>query len=77
MSDLTSLARWIILAGLLLSVLGGLLWILGRSGLPLGRLPGDFRFETGNITCFIPIATSIVLSLVLTLIINLLARWLK
>ena len=77
MSDLSTLARWIILAGLALTAVGGLLWLLGRSGLPLGRLPGDFRFEMGNISCFVPLATSLFLSLALTLILNLLVRLFK
>lgn len=77
MPDLNTLARWIIIAGLSLAAVGGLLWLLGRSGLPLGRLPGDIRFQRGNFTCFMPIATSLLLSLVLTLILNLLARWLR
>ncbi|MFP3853112.1 MAG: DUF2905 family protein [Anaerolineales bacterium] len=77
MPDLTNFARWIVIAGLAIAALGGLLWLLGRSGLPLGRLPGDFRFESNGFTCFIPLATSLLLSLVLTLLLNLIARWLK
>ncbi len=74
MPDLNSLARWMILLGLGIAVAGAIVWIVGRAGLPLGRLPGDFRFAWGNATCFVPLATSIVLSLVLTLLLNLLLR---
>jgi hypothetical protein len=77
MPDLTSLARWLILAGLLLAGIGGLLWVVSRLGLPLGRLPGDFRFQAGGVTCFLPLASSILLSLLLTLVLNLIARRLK
>jgi hypothetical protein len=70
-----NLARWLILGGLIVAGLGGVLWLAGRLGLPLGRLPGDLRFETGGVSCFVPLATSVLLSLALTLIINLLARW--
>jgi hypothetical protein len=74
MPDLNSLARWVILLGLGIAVAGAILWLIGRTGLPLGRLPGDFRFAWGNATCFVPLASSIVLSLVLTLLLNLLLR---
>lgn len=74
MPDLTTLSRWLVLAGLALAGIGGLLWVFSRLGVPLGRLPGDFRFQSGGFTCFIPLASSILLSLLLTLILNLIAR---
>ncbi len=74
MNDLTSLARWLVVFGLVLAAVGGLIWLVGRTGLPIGRLPGDIRIQTGSITCLIPLATSIVISLVLTLALNLVAR---
>ena len=49
---------------------------LGRTGLPLGRLPGDIRIEREGFSCFVPIATSILISLLLTLLLNLVIRWL-
>lgn len=77
MPDLSTLARWLILAGLAIAVLGGVLWGLARLGLPLGRLPGDFHFSAAGMTCFIPLATSIVLSLILTLALNVIIRLLR
>ena len=74
MPDLTTLARWLVLAGLVLAGIGGLIWVFNRLGMPLGRLPGDFQFQSGGFTCFLPLATSILLSLLLTLILNLFAR---
>jgi hypothetical protein len=73
-SDLTTIGRWVIglsLAGL---VIGGGLWLAGKLRLPLGRLPGDFHFQSGSLSCFIPLATTLLLSLVLTLIVNILLR---
>lgn len=72
--DLDSAARWIILTGAALVVLGGGIWLAARAGLPLGRLPGDFRWESGPVTCFVPVASMVVLSLVLTVLINILLR---
>jgi hypothetical protein len=74
MPDLATLARWLVIIGLVLAGGGVLLWVLARTGLPLGRLPGDFRFGTGSFTCFFPLATSILISLVLTIALTLIAR---
>jgi len=54
----------LIVAGLVIAGIGVLVW----AGVPLGRLPGDFAFRRGNVSVYLPIATSIVLSLVLTLL---------
>ena len=74
MLDLTSLARWLIIGGLVIAGIGGLIWIFSRLGLPLGSLPGDIRFQSDQITCLIPLASSILLSVILTLILNLISR---
>jgi Protein of unknown function (DUF2905) len=77
MPDLSSLGRTLLLLGAGVAVIGGVLWALGRSGVPLGRLPGDFRFDVGGVSCFVPLATSILLSLGLTLLLNLVVRFLN
>ncbi|MCL5429769.1 MAG: DUF2905 family protein [Chloroflexi bacterium] len=69
--------RILIALGLILLVVGGLLVPLPRLGLPLGRLPGDLRLDSGQITCLVPIATSILLSLLLTIVLNLLGRFFR
>jgi hypothetical protein len=74
MFDLGQVGRWIFIAGLVLAALGGLVWLAGRSGLPLGRLPGDIRIERDGFSCFIPIASSILISLLLTLVLNVIVR---
>ena len=77
MVDLHSIARWVLLAGLLLIVFGAVLWLLVGSGIPLGRLPGDFHFKRAGFSCFIPLVSMVLVSIVLTLIINLIIRALK
>jgi hypothetical protein len=72
--DLNNLGKWVLILGLAMTAVGGVLWLAGRLGLPLSRLPGDLRFETGGVTCFIPLATSILVSLALTVILNLVLR---
>lgn len=78
----TQMAKWLIGLGLVLVVLGGIILLANRLGvgglkLPLGRLPGDIRIQGENFTCFIPIASSILLSILLTLILNLVVRLLN
>ena len=70
------IARILMFLGLALVVVGGLLYLLARAGLPLGRLPGDIRIQTGSVTIFFPLATMILLSVVLTVILNLAVRFL-
>ena len=49
--------------------------LLGRTGLPLGRLPGDIVYRGKNTTFYFPLATSIVLSVLLSIILFLLGRF--
>ena len=53
--EVASLGKWIAILGVALVVVGGLVWLLGRTGLPLGRLPGDIRIEGENVSCYAPI----------------------
>ena len=75
--ELAALGKWMLLAGLGLAGLGLLLWLLGRSGLPLGNLPGDLKFEGRRFSVYFPIVTMAIVSLVLTLLVNLIARLFK
>ena len=56
--------------GVILIVLGGILLLGSRFGLPFGRLPGDlhWRSRSGSAQVYFPLATSIVLSLLFSLI---------
>ena len=54
--------------GLVLAGVGLALVLLGRTNLPLGRLPGDIVYRGKNTTFYFPLVTSIVLSVVLSLI---------
>ena len=71
-----SLARLLVILGLVLIVVGGIIFLFSRIGVPLGRLPGDIRIERGNMTCLIGLGTSLLLSVLLTVIINILLRML-
>lgn len=75
--DLSSLGKAIVLVGVVLVLAGGLIWLLGRTGLPLGRLPGDLHIQREGMSCYVPIVSMIVVSLLLTLILNIVIRLLN
>lgn len=67
------LARFLILFGVI-SVVFGLILLAGQRIPFLGRLPGDFLFQKGRATIYIPLATSLLLSLLLTILLNFIVR---
>ena len=73
MGDLGQVGRVLILGGAALLV-SGLLFVLLARALPGGRLPGDITISRGPLTCFIPLATSLLLSIILTILLNLWVR---
>ena len=73
---MSDLGKSIVLAGAALLVLGGLIWLAGR--IPwLGHLPGDIRLQRGNVSCFFPLTTMIIVSVLLTVILNVILRLLR
>ncbi len=61
--------------GLLLVVVGVVLMLAARFGLPLGRLPGDISYRGKNVSVFFPLGTSILISVVLSLLFYLVSRF--
>ena len=74
---MSPLVRIIFFVGIGFIILGCVLYLAERLGLSLGQLPGDFRIQRGNLTCFFPLATTILLSVVLTILINLVIRYFR
>ena len=75
---MSDLGRVLVVAGIGLAMIGGILLLLERlPGLPLGRLPGDFSWESGDTRFYFPLATMIIVSVVLTLLVNLVLRLFK
>jgi hypothetical protein len=74
---MSDLGRILIGIGLLLVVCGVLVLLLGKTGLPLGRLPGDLTSRGKHTTVYFPLGTSILISAVLSLIFWVLSRWRK
>jgi hypothetical protein len=74
MPESSVLARWLFLAGLGLILLAGAISLLNRFDINLGELPGDIKFQREGFSCFIPLASSLLLSAILTVLINLILR---
>jgi hypothetical protein len=75
---LENIARFVILTGIVLILVGAILFGLAKLNLPLGRLPGDIRIEWKNGVFYFPLATSILFSLLLTGVLALITRlWKK
>jgi len=72
-----NIARYLMIGGVILFLVGGGIFLASKFGIPLGRLPGDIRIEGENGSFYFPIASSILISVVLTILLNVLVRLLK
>jgi hypothetical protein len=61
--------------GVLLVIVGAGLLLAARFGVPIGKLPGDISYRGKNVSVFLPLGTSIVLSVVLSVIFYLISRF--
>ncbi len=69
---LEGIGKLLIGGAVVLLLLGGLFFLLGRFG--VDRLPGDLVFRRGNFTLYFPIGLMILLSVVGTIVLNILFR---
>ena len=71
---MTEIGKMLVILGLLVAVAGLVFILMGRTHLPIGRLPGDIVYRGRHTTFYFPLATSILLSVVLTLVLWLVGR---
>jgi hypothetical protein len=71
---MADMGRLLVILGIALVVIGGIVMLLGRTGVPLGRLPGDIVYRGKNTTFYFPLASSILISVVLTIVLFLIGR---
>lgn len=64
------MGKWLVVIGCVLALLGGMIWIGNKVGIPFGNLPGDISVSREKFSFYFPIVTSIVVSIVLTILIN-------
>ncbi|HUH96625.1 MAG TPA: DUF2905 domain-containing protein [Anaerolineales bacterium] len=69
-----SIARYLMIGGIVLFLIGGGVYLAAKFGVPLGHLPGDIRLEGPHGSFYFPVVTSIVLSIVVTVVLNIFIR---
>ena len=72
-----NIARYLMIGGIILFLIGGGVYLAAKFGLPIGRLPGDIHIQNGNFTFYFPLASSILISVILTIILNIIVRLFK
>ena len=72
-----SIARYLMIGGVILLLIGGGIYLAAKFGIPFGRLPGDIRIEGEKGSFYYPIASSIIVSVILTVVLNVIVRLLR
>jgi hypothetical protein len=72
---MTDLGKLLVVVGGVLTAVGLVVMLVGKSNLPLGRLPGDIVYRGKNTVFYFPLATSVVLSVLLTVVLYLVQRF--
>lgn len=70
-------ARYLVIGGVVLILIGAGVYLAAKFGIPLGRLPGDIRIEGENGSFYFPLTSSILVSVILTIVLNLISRFLS
>ncbi len=63
-----TLGKYFVLGGLILIVIGVLLWVGGNRFHFLGNLPGDIKIRNENFSFYFPLTTCLLLSAIATLL---------
>lgn len=74
MHFMETFARYLMLGGIVLFLIGGGVYLAAKFGIPLGRLPGDIRIEGESGSFYFPITSSILVSVVLTVVVNVIIK---
>ncbi len=72
---MTELGKFLIFLGAMIIVAGVLVLVIGRTGAPIHRLPGDFVWRGKHSVVYFPLMTCIILSVILTLLFYLFGRF--
>ena len=67
--------KYIIYFGIIVLVVGGLVYFFHDKLNWLGKLPGDIRVEKENFKFYFPLTTSILISIIISVIVYLINRW--
>lgn len=72
-----TIARYLMIGGIVLFLIGGGVYLAAKFGIPLGRLPGDIHIEGENGSFYFPLTSSILVSVILSILLNIISRLLK
>jgi hypothetical protein len=72
---MTDFGKLLIVFGGVLLAAGIVLVLLGRTNLPLGRLPGDLVYRGKHTTVYFPLVSCLLLSVVLSIVLYVVGRW--
>ncbi len=61
-------------AGIVLILLAGVVFLIQKTGFPLGRLPGDIYIKNQNSSFYFPLATCLLVSLLISVLLHLFRR---
>jgi hypothetical protein len=72
---MADIGKMLVVLGIVIAAAGLVFMLLGRTNLPLGRLPGDILYRGKHTTFYFPVVTCILLSVVLSLVLYLIGRF--
>lgn len=68
------MAKLLIIIGIVITTTGLILLLFPGSWGWLGKLPGDLRYEKGNVRFFFPITTMILVSVLISLVLRIFGK---
>ena len=74
MPSLMEMGKWLMVIGGIFLLSGLILFLLGKTGLDLPRLPGDIFIKKEGYSFYFPIVSCIVISLIFSVLMNLFRR---
>lgn len=74
MPGFEQVGKLLIILGMVVTLAGAGIWLLGKAFPTLKDLPGTLRWEGAGVTCIVPILASIILSILLTILLNIISR---
>jgi hypothetical protein len=72
---MADIGKMLVVLGIVTAAARLVFMLLGRTNLPLGRLPGDILYRGKHTTVYFPLVTCILLSVVLSLVLYLVGRF--
>lgn len=68
------IGKTLLYAGLLIAAAGALVILASKTGINLGKLPGDINIRRKNFSFHFPLVSSIIISIIISLIINIFSK---